>query len=181
MSTFAVIGLFLNHSGAMYPVMSLMAVSVRVWSLIRSFANPKSEILAVNESSRSTFWGLISQWMSPRAIPNAIWVRIVYSGIELPKRKLANVPLHMNSQTKSLCGPSSQNPINLTKFLWWVIAIVLASVLNSLSPSCPNLSNFLTATWVPELDDDKTPLYTVPKAPLPSSSLNPSVACLSSS
>ncbi|KAL4179260.1 hypothetical protein AMTRI_Chr13g86390 [Amborella trichopoda] len=67
-STFTVIGKFLCHSGATYPLV---------------FASPKSDILGVKLLSKSMFWGLMSQciiWVShssckystPLAMPREI-------------------------------------------------------------------------------------------------------------
>ena len=38
--------MFPNHSGATYPLGPLIPVVVQVWSIFKSLANPKSEILA---------------------------------------------------------------------------------------------------------------------------------------
>ncbi|KAG7948017.1 hypothetical protein I3843_14G124800, partial [Carya illinoinensis] len=74
--------MFLYHSGATYPLVRLIPVVVRVWSVFKSLANPKSEIFTVKESFKRMFYGLISQCMiwvlhssckykSPLAVPNA--------------------------------------------------------------------------------------------------------------
>ncbi|CBI25141.3 unnamed protein product, partial [Vitis vinifera] len=58
------------------------------------------------------------KYISPLAISKAIWTLWLHSGLNIPNSKFAKDPLLMNSYTRcSLCGPSSQNPINLTKFL----------------------------------------------------------------
>ncbi|KAG0525089.1 hypothetical protein BDA96_06G025600 [Sorghum bicolor] len=74
--------MLLNHSGATYPRVPRIPVFVCVWLVPSSLAKPKSEIFAVNLSSRRMFWGLMSQWMicvlhssckyrSPLATPRA--------------------------------------------------------------------------------------------------------------
>ncbi|KAG7948020.1 hypothetical protein I3843_14G125000, partial [Carya illinoinensis] len=107
-STLTVTGTFLNHSGATYPLVPLIPVVVRVWSVFKSLANPKSEIIGVKESSKSMFCGLILQCMiwllhssckykSPLAVPNAICILWYQLGRDPPKRKFAKEPRLMNS------------------------------------------------------------------------------------
>ena len=123
--------MFLNHSGATYPFAPMMVVCVWHWSIIKSFAKPKSDILTLLCLSRSMLWGFISQWMiwllhssckykSPLDMPNAILVLCFQLGFESPKRKVVRVPLLKNSYTSKRCCLLSQYPIRRTRFLWWV-------------------------------------------------------------
>lgn len=62
----------------------------------------------------------------------------------------SKLPLIMYSYTRSLSGPSEQHPTRRTRFLCWILVIILTSDRNSVSP-CWDFSraNFFTAIILP--------------------------------
>lgn len=57
-------------------------------------------------------------------------------------------PFAMKSYARSLCAPSAQKPRSLTRWMWWMLPIMLTSQRNSLFP-WPSPSTFFIATLVP--------------------------------
>ncbi|KAJ6836917.1 putative LRR receptor-like serine/threonine-protein kinase [Iris pallida] len=169
-----------QYSGATYPTVPATAVLTWLSPGPTTLASPKSVTLALPPRSSSTLLAFTSlcttaglhAWCrnaSARPTPTATSTLLAHPNRAHSVTTSSTLPPSMKSYTSSFSGPARHHPCSSTRFGCGQTPAAAPfrtsiSALNSLSPSLPILSSFLTATRLPSRS---TPRYTAPHPPLP--------------